>query len=104
MHKDGHIIEGSFGEYGGRYIPETLVPPIDELEKAYSKCQKDPSFKRRLRYYLNEYAGRPTPLYFAENLSHQVLIKLTILWVKHYWLKRWEKKGLSQKQGRGNME
>jgi tryptophan synthase beta chain len=68
MPKD-HLSEGRFGRYGGRYIPETLVPPIQELERAYSKCKKDPLFRSQLRYYLNEYAGRPTPLYYAKNLT-----------------------------------
>jgi tryptophan synthase beta chain len=65
-----HLSEGRFGRYGGRYIPETLVPPIQELERAYAKCKEDPLFKSQLRYYLNEYAGRPTPLYYAKNLTH----------------------------------
>ena len=56
-----YLNEGRFGEYGGRYIPETLVPPIEELERAYAKCRRDPLFKSQLRYYLNEYAGRATP-------------------------------------------
>ena len=68
MPKD-HLSEGRFGRYGGSYIPETLVPPIQELERAYAKCKKDPLFKSQLRYYLNEYAGRPTPLYYAKNLT-----------------------------------
>lgn len=61
--------KGRFGKYGGSYIPETLVPPVQELERAYAKCRKDPLFKSQLRYYLNEYAGRPTPLYYAKNLT-----------------------------------
>ena len=68
MPKDRHS-KGRFGKYGGSYIPETLVPPIQELERAYAKCLKDPLFKSQLRYYLNEYAGRPTPLYNAKNLT-----------------------------------
>ena len=68
MLKDRHS-KGRFGKYGGSYIPETLVPPIQELERAYAKCRKDPLFKSQLRYYLNEYAGRPTPLYYAKNLT-----------------------------------
>ncbi|HZD35590.1 MAG TPA: tryptophan synthase subunit beta [Nitrososphaeraceae archaeon] len=68
MPKD-RLDEGKFGRYGGRYIPETLVPPIQELERAYSKFKKDPLFKSQLHYYLNEYAGRPTPLYYAKNLT-----------------------------------
>ena len=68
MPKDRHS-KGRFGKYGGSYIPETLVPPIQELERAYVKCRKDPLFKSQLRYHLNEYAGRPTPLYYAKNLT-----------------------------------
>lgn len=68
MLKDRHS-KGRFGKYGGSYIPETLVPPIQELERAYAKCRKDPLFKSQLSYYLNEYAGRPTPLYYAKNLT-----------------------------------
>jgi tryptophan synthase beta chain len=68
MLKDRHS-KGRFGKYGGSYIPETLVPPIQELERAYAKCRKDPLFKSQLHYYLNEYAGRPTPLYYAKNLT-----------------------------------
>src|ERR687891_1029126 len=67
-----HRSNGRFGIYGGRYIPETLVPPIEELERAYAKYKRDPLFKSQLRYYLNEYAGRPTPLYYAENLTHYI--------------------------------
>lgn len=66
------LTEGKFGSYGGSYIPETLVPPIQELETAYSKCKRDPLFKSQLRYYLNEYAGRPTPLYYAKNLTRYI--------------------------------
>ena len=68
MPKD-HLSEGRFGRYGGSYIPETLVPPTQELARAYAECKKDPVFKSQLRYYLTEYAGRPTPLYFAKNLT-----------------------------------
>lgn len=71
MPKDYHN-EGRFGIYGGRYIPETLVPPIEELERAYAKSKKDPQFKSQLRYYLTEYAGRPTPLYYAQNLTRYI--------------------------------
>ncbi len=71
MPKD-YLSKGRFGRYGGCYIPETLVPPIQELERAYAKCKKDPLFKSQLRYYLSEYAGRPTPLYFAKNLTHYI--------------------------------
>jgi tryptophan synthase beta chain len=62
-------IDGKFGKYGGKYIPETLAPAIDELESAYEKYKNDPDFQDELSYYLTEYAGRPTPLYFAKNLT-----------------------------------
>ncbi len=60
---------GHFGIYGGRYISETLMPAVMELEAAYLKWKADPEFKKELRYYLSEYVGRPTPLYFAERLT-----------------------------------
>jgi tryptophan synthase beta chain len=65
-------IGGKFGKYGGKYIPETLAPAIDELESAYEKYKNDPDFQNELSYYLTEYAGRPTPLYFAKNLTKQL--------------------------------
>ncbi|MFH0827534.1 MAG: tryptophan synthase subunit beta [Candidatus Omnitrophota bacterium] len=61
--------KGYFSGYGGRFVPETLVTALEDLEKQYQKVKNDPSFKKELAYYLSEYAGRPTPLYFAENLS-----------------------------------
>ncbi len=60
---------GRFGPYGGRYVPETLIPALEELEEAYLKLKKDPEFLAELDYYLRHYAGRPSPLYFAANLS-----------------------------------
>lgn len=60
---------GHFGPFGGRYVPETLMHPLKELEEAYFKSQKDPEFHNELRYYLREFCGRPTPLYFAERLT-----------------------------------
>ncbi len=64
--------EGRFGEFGGKYIPETLVPAIEELEKSYHKFKKDKNFNKEFNYYLKEYAGRPTPLYYAKNLSEKL--------------------------------
>lgn len=64
--------KGKFGDFGGRYIPETLVPAIDELEECYLKFKNDKNFKKELDYYLKYYAGRPTPLYFAKNLTQKV--------------------------------
>jgi len=63
---------GKFGEFGGRFIPETLVPAVEELEQAYLKFKDDKDFRQELDYYLREYAGRPTPLYLAKNLSEFV--------------------------------
>lgn len=65
-------VDGKFGDFGGRYIPETLVPAVEELEENYLKFKNDKSFKKELDYYLREYAGRPTPLYFAKNLSEKI--------------------------------
>ncbi|HEY7507835.1 MAG TPA: tryptophan synthase subunit beta [Nitrososphaera sp.] len=62
-------VGGKFGKYGGKYIPETLAPAIAELEEAYEKYRGDPEFQKELHYYLTTYAGRPTPLYFARNLT-----------------------------------
>ncbi len=63
---------GHFGAYGGRYISETLVPAVRELEEAYHRYRRDPSFKKEFAYYLKEYVGRPTPLYYAERLTKKV--------------------------------
>jgi tryptophan synthase beta chain len=65
-------IGGKFGKYGGKYIPETLAPAIEELESAYEKYKNDPDCQNELSYYLTQYAGRPTPLYFAKNLTKQL--------------------------------
>lgn len=61
--------KGHFGKFGGRFVPETLIPPLEELTKAYLALKNDPSFKEELEYYLEHYAGRPTPLFYAERLS-----------------------------------
>lgn len=62
-------IKGKYGKYGGRYVPETLIATLDELEAAYLKLRKDTSFQTQLAHFLRHYAGRPTPLYYAANLS-----------------------------------
>jgi len=64
--------DGRFGEFGGKYIPETLAPAIEELEKNYLKIRNDRNFKKELGRLLIEYAGRPTPMYFAKNLTKTV--------------------------------
>src|SRR5580700_9099656 len=63
---------GHFGPYGGRYVPETLMHPLQELEAEYFRAQHDPEFQRELSYYLTEFVGRPTPLYFAERLTAEL--------------------------------
>ncbi|MGB0670820.1 MAG: tryptophan synthase subunit beta [Rhodospirillales bacterium] len=60
---------GHFGIHGGRFVAETLMPLILEVEKAYAACQADPAFAREMDYYLKHYVGRPSPLYFAERLT-----------------------------------
>jgi tryptophan synthase beta chain len=60
---------GRFGVYGGRYVPETLMAALDELERAYEKAKRDPKFQQRLDQLLKTYAGRPTPLFFARRLT-----------------------------------
>ncbi len=60
---------GHFGRYGGRYVPETLMHPLQELEAEYFRAQQDPEFQQELQYYLREFCGRPTPLYFAARLT-----------------------------------
>jgi len=60
---------GRFGPYGGRFVPETLMSPLQELEEAWMSARSDPAFLKELDHYLKTYAGRPTPLYRADNLS-----------------------------------
>ncbi len=64
--------QGHFGAYGGRYVPETLMHPLQELEEEYFRSQHDPRFQDELKYYLREFCGRPTPLYFAERLTKEL--------------------------------
>jgi len=63
---------GRFGPYGGRYVPETLVAPLEELEQAYAEARKDPKFQSELDSLLRNFAGRPTPLQFASRLSEHL--------------------------------
>jgi tryptophan synthase beta chain len=60
---------GKFNGFGGKFVPEIIMPALEELEDAFLKAQEDPKFQQELDYFLREYAGRPTPLYFAENLT-----------------------------------
>ena len=63
---------GRFGPYGGRYVPETLMAALEELQREYEKARRDRKFHRRLDYLLKEYAGRPTPLFFARRLTEKL--------------------------------
>ena len=63
---------GKFGKYGGQYVPETLMEPLRALEEAYNRFSHDPSFKKQLARWLDTFAGRPTPLYLAANLTRHV--------------------------------
>ena len=63
---------GHFGRYGGRFVPETLMSPLEELEEAWTTARSDPAFLKELDHYLRTYAGRPTPLYRADNLSRRL--------------------------------
>jgi tryptophan synthase beta chain len=63
---------GHFGPYGGRYVAETLMPALTELERAYAQARRDPSFRKELQHSLHQYAGRATPLYFAERLTDKL--------------------------------
>ncbi len=70
------ILDGKFGKYGGIFVPELLIPALEELEKAFLKYKDDKGFNAELEYYLREFAGRPTPLYYARNLSEKLGCKI----------------------------
>ena len=63
---------GHFGRFGGRFVPETIMPALDQLEKAYLEAKNDPAFNAELEYYLREYVGRPSTLYYAERLTKKL--------------------------------
>ncbi len=63
---------GHFGIFGGRYVPETLMPILEELDEAYAKLRFDETFWEEAHYYLEHYVGRPSPLYYAKNISDEV--------------------------------
>ena len=65
-------IGGKYGKFGGQFVPETMMYAIKELEEAYEQLKEEANFKKELVYYLSEFAGRPTPLYYAENLSKNI--------------------------------
>jgi tryptophan synthase beta chain len=72
MSKKQVELPGYFGAYGGRYVPETLMAPLDELSRAYEKLSGAKGFRKRFQELLQDYAGRPTPLYFAERLTERL--------------------------------
>lgn len=67
---------GKYGKYGGQYVPEVLMPALEELEEGYEKYKNDPEFLKELNHYLKEFAGRETPLYYARNLSKKYGLKV----------------------------
>lgn len=70
------ITKGKFGKYGGIFVPELIIPALEELEKAFLKYKDDKKFNEELDYYLHEFAGRPTGLYYASNLSKKLGCKI----------------------------
>ncbi len=71
MQEYSQPVDGKFGKYGGRYVPETLMGALIDLEREYARLKGDPEFKAQLEYLLREFAGRPTPLYYAANLTRK---------------------------------
>src|SRR6202035_5850722 len=71
-HRSGPDERGHFGIFGGRYVAETLMPLILDLEKAYAETKADPAFQKEMNGYLRDYVGRPSPLYFAERLTEHL--------------------------------
>ncbi|MGD0996668.1 MAG: tryptophan synthase subunit beta [Candidatus Bathyarchaeia archaeon] len=72
MKVSNYPVDGKYGKYGGRFVPEVLMAAIKELEDAYEQARKDPTFQKELDYYLSEFVGRPTPLYYAKNLTRKL--------------------------------
>ncbi|MBS3762714.1 MAG: tryptophan synthase subunit beta [Planctomycetes bacterium] len=64
--------KGYYGQFGGRFVPETLIPALEQLTEAFETARDDPSFQEELNYYLREFVGRPSPLYFAERLTERI--------------------------------
>ena len=71
-----HPLQKHFGSFGGQYVPEILVPVLDELEREFVKAMAEPEFRAELDHYLTQYAGRPTPLYYAKRLSAKTGLKI----------------------------
>lgn len=72
MSRYEYPIDGKYGKYGGRFVPETLIQALEDLEKTYLEARDNHEFRSRLDYYLSNYAGRPTPLYYAQNLTKRL--------------------------------
>ncbi|MBU0573500.1 MAG: tryptophan synthase subunit beta, partial [Candidatus Margulisbacteria bacterium] len=72
MYKDLPNKEGYYGKYGGRFVPETLMPALEELTEAYLTARADKKFTDELEYYLESFVGRPTPLFYAQRLSEHL--------------------------------
>jgi tryptophan synthase beta chain len=77
--RTGPDARGRFGEFGGRYVPETLMHPVEELDRAYEAARSDPLFRQELSHLLSTYAGRPTPLFLAKRLSEHLGLKAIYL-------------------------
>ncbi len=85
---------GRFGIYGGQYIPETLMNAVIELEAAYNHFKDDEDFNRELTALFNDYAGRPSRLYFAKKMTEELggaPTKSTTCSDRRFWQRRWEK-------------
>src|SRR5665213_1432458 len=65
-------MKSHFGKYGGRYVPEMLIPALEELERVYFEAKKDEKFQKEFEFYLKTFSGRPTPLTFAKNLTEKL--------------------------------
>lgn len=116
----GSTGNGRFGQHGGQYIPETLLNAVIELEKAYNHYKADPEFNKELNTLLNEYANRPSRLYFAkkmtedlggakiylkrEDLNHTGAHKINNVLGQALLAKRWERQGSSLRQEQASME
>ena len=110
---------GHFGQFGGRFVPETLISALDELEREYRKMRNSEEFQSELNYYLSAYAGRPTPLYYAhrlsqilglkvylkrEDLAHTGAHKINNTLGKFFWPKEWASKESSLRPEPGSTE
>lgn len=76
INEEAKMNNSKYGIYGGQYVPEILMPALQELEEEYSRYRNDPQFQQDLNYYLRDFAGRETPLYYARNLSRKYKTKI----------------------------